>query len=135
MARWWSPLNLWVEAVSKSIHWDNAGQRETLEGLCPLWVRRGEDGRHLHLFGPSVHLSPITAHLAASAIWRDYWDARLREQIDSLKASRFADKVILRKLTGWQCRWPGCGHVRCGPPVCLGLIAEIAQVWKQQSHW
>ena len=105
VVRWWSPLNLWVEAVSESIHWDNAGQRETLEGLCPLWVRRGEGGKYLHLFGISVHLSPITAHLAASAIWRDYWDARLREQIDSLKASRFADKVILRKLTGWQCRW------------------------------
>ena len=49
VVRWWSPLNLWVEAVSESIHWDNAGQRETLEGLCPLWVRRSieADGAEL----------------------------------------------------------------------------------------
>ena len=63
VVRWWSKLDVWREAVSESIHSDNAGQHETLEGLCLLWVRRSWGGRYLHLFSDFEHLSPITKHL------------------------------------------------------------------------
>lgn len=102
--RWWSPLDVWWVAVAESDKW--IGQvKVTLSELCPLWVRKAADGKYLHLFGPSVHLSPMMAHLTASIAWRDYWDARLREQIDELRAKGFGTEKILNKLVGWQSRW------------------------------
>ena len=58
--RRWSPLAVWREAVSESIQWDDGGQRKTLAGLCPLWVRRSIEAvevelRYLPPYSPDLN--------------------------------------------------------------------------------